>query len=123
MKREKIYIGERIRDIKYIEKYIEEPLIITRKNGIKCFSNVCTHRGHLVCNKKNNGKSMVCRYHGRSFNLNGKFRNATGVEGVKNFPSNSDNLASIDIKEWKKFILVESYGDMIINKQINIQWQ
>ena len=98
----------------------EEPLILTKRDSdIYCLSNVCTHRGHLVCNKKNNGKSMVCRYHGRSFNLNGKFRNATGFEGVKNFPSNSDNLTSIDIKEWKKFIFISLKNKVDISNILN----
>ena len=85
----------------------QEPLILTKDNSdIHCISNVCTHRGHIVCNKKKFIKSMVCRYHGRSFTLDGKFKNAIGFEGVKDFPSESDNLKPIHIKEWKDFILV-----------------
>ena len=85
----------------------QEPLILTKDNSdIHCISNVCTHRGHIVCDKKKLTKSMVCRYHGRSFTLDGKFKNAIGFEGVKDFPSESDNLKPIHIKEWKDFILV-----------------
>ena len=85
----------------------QEPLILTKDNSdIHCISNVCTHRGHIVCDKKKFTKSMVCRYHGRSFTLDGKFKNAIGFEGVKDFPSESDNLKPIHIKEWKDFILV-----------------
>ena len=85
----------------------QEPLILTKDNSdIHCISNVCTHRGHIVCDKKKFTKSMVCRYHGRSFTLDGKFKNAVGFEGVKGFPSESDNLKPIHIKEWKDFIFV-----------------
>tara|TARA_Y100000588_G_scaffold102042_1_gene110968 strand:+ start:104 stop:1141 length:1038 start_codon:yes stop_codon:yes gene_type:complete len=85
----------------------DEPLILTKdESGIHCISNACTHRGHLVCNRKMNSKSMVCRYHGRSFHLDGKFKNAIGFEGVKNFPSDSDSLSRVQIKEWQKFIFV-----------------
>ena len=78
--------------------------------NIHCVSNICTHRGHIVCDKKMTAQSMTCRYHGRSFHLNGQFKNAIGFEGVKNFPSKEDNLKKIDIKEWKDFIFVSLNG-------------
>ena len=55
-----------------LENWLDIPLIITKeKNNIYCLSNVCTHRGNIICNKKNNQKKLVCNYHGRSFNLDG----------------------------------------------------
>ena len=47
---------EEIIPIQYIENYIDEPLIITKKNGIKCMSNVCTHRGNILIEQKTNFK-------------------------------------------------------------------
>tara|TARA_Y100001970_G_scaffold287663_1_gene412893 strand:- start:4255 stop:5298 length:1044 start_codon:yes stop_codon:yes gene_type:complete len=98
----------------------DEPLILT-KNGseIHCISNVCTHRGHIVCNKKNNSKSMVCRYHGRSFNLDGNLKKAIGFEGVKDFPLDSDNLRKININEWKKFLFVSIGKKFSITSVLN----
>ena len=94
----------------------DESLILTKnQSSIHCMSNICTHRGHLVCNKKTNSKSIVCRYHGRSFNLDGKFKKAIGFEGVKNFPSDNDNLRNIKINEWKKFLFVSLENQLSIS--------
>ena len=97
-----------------------EPLILTQdQSGLYCMSNACTHRGHLVCNKKTNSRSMVCRYHGRSFNLNGKLKKAIGFEGVKNFPLDSDNLENININEWKNFLFVSLENKLSISNILN----
>jgi len=92
---------------RFLEDSISEPLILTKENDeIHCISNVCTHRGHLICNNKKLGKSFTCRYHGRSFHLDGQFKNAVGFDGVKDFPSQNDNLNQLKIKEWNDFIFV-----------------
>ena len=91
-----------------------EPLLITKNNNeINCISNVCTHRGHIVCNKQKKGNSLTCRYHGRVFDLNGKFKKAPGFEGALNFPSNKDNLQKVSIKQWRNFVFAS------LNKQAN----
>ena len=91
--------------IKFLPDSLSEPLVLIEENkNIHCVSNVCTHRGHIVCKKKMKGKSMTCKYHGRSFHLNGKLKHAIGFEGVEDFPSKDDNLRAIPLKEWKEFI-------------------
>ena len=79
-------------------------LLLTNNNGVfSCISNVCTHRGHLLCDKMKDSKLLKCRYHGRTFNLSGELNSAPGFEGAKKFPSERDNLKSIDIIEWNDF--------------------
>src|ERR1700730_3233332 len=58
-----------------LRNYIDEPLLLTRnKTGkINLLSNVCTHRGNLVADKACKLSNLRCRYHGRMFNLDGKF--------------------------------------------------
>jgi len=93
--------------INFLENTSNEPLLLTKDKGkIECLSNVCTHRGHLLCDKDKTSKSLLCRYHGRLFNLNGNLKKALGFENAENFPSNKDNLEKIKIKEWKDFIFI-----------------
>ncbi len=93
--------------IDFLSGIFSEPLLITKNNNeINCISNVCTHRGHIVCNKQKKGNSLTCRYHGRVFDLNGKFKKAPGFEGALNFPSNQDNLQKVNIKQWRNFIFL-----------------
>ena len=94
---------------------LSEPLMLTKDKGeIHCISNVCTHRGHIVCSKPQNTKLLTCRYHGRTFNLNGTLNNAPGFDKAEKFPSKEDNLKKINTKKWMNFIFIS------LNKAINI---
>ena len=97
-----------------LENWLDIPLVVTKeKNKIYCLSNVCTHRGNIICNKKNNQKKLVCNYHGRSFNLDGSINHAPGFKETKNFPSKKANFIaiasarSIDLRLW--FIRIDEY--------------
>ena len=46
--------------------------IVTKEGKkIRCLSNVCTHRGTIVCVKATKTKNLVCGYHGRQFHMEG----------------------------------------------------
>jgi choline monooxygenase len=95
--------------------YIDEPLLLIKnKDVINCYSNVCTHRAHLVVSEPCNINTLCCPYHGRSFNLDGSFKSMPGFEEVENFPTKQDNLKSIPILTWKNFIFIS------LNPSINM---
>ncbi|RZD49231.1 MAG: choline monooxygenase [Methanobacteriota archaeon] len=54
----------------------------------------------LIANEKCGGSSLRCTYHGRTFGLDGCFRNMPEFEGVENFPSDADNLKEYPFSEW-----------------------
>ena len=86
---------------------LNEPLILTKKDDdLLCLSNVCPHRGSLLCENETNSRNIRCQYHGRVFNLNGKMLSAPGFNNVENFPLESDNLTQIPLKKWKNFIFI-----------------
>ena len=98
-----------------LDGYLNEPLVLTKQNGkISCFSNVCTHRAHLVCLETCNSSILRCRYHGRTFELDGKMKAMPGFDTVKNFPTKTDDLPSISTLIWKDFIFVS------LNNKIDI---
>lgn len=80
-----------------LEGLIDEPLLLTRDpdDALHCLSNVCTHRGNLVCEGATVGRSLRCRYHGRRFSLDGKFQFMPEFEGCADFPSARDDLPSV----------------------------
>jgi choline monooxygenase len=84
---------------------LETPLILS-KNGekVSCFSNVCTHRGAILVEKDCLANGIRCRYHGRRFDLQGKFLSMPEFENVENFPSEKDNLRQVPSGVWGKFI-------------------
>jgi choline monooxygenase len=92
--------------VNLLEHYLNEPLLLSRDkdNNLHCLSNVCTHRGNLLVEKPCKLNDIRCKYHGRRFNLNGKFLSMPEFKEVKNFPAAEDNLASLPAFLWGKWI-------------------
>ena len=85
----------------HIEGQTKEPMLLTKtENNLNCLSNVCTHRGMLIASEPCNGKVLQCPYHGRTFDLDGIFKNMPAFEDVVNFPSVEDNLKQFPTGEW-----------------------
>ena len=86
--------------------FLEEPILFIRDNNdeINCVSNVCTHRGNLLIENACNDKQIRCRYHGRRFDLNGKFKHMPEFETVECFPSEKDDLPKVPFGIWEKFM-------------------
>lgn len=92
--------------------FIDEPLFLLNDAGeIRCFPNVCTHRGMLlVTEPKQKLRNITCKYHGRCFHLNGNLKTMPGFEGVKNFPSEADHLKNIEVNRWGNLLFVRLTG-------------
>src|SRR5438045_2180475 len=59
-----------------LQNYLNEPLLLTKdeRQKIHCLSNVCTHRGNILIYEPCNTAHLRCKYHGRLFHLDGKFK-------------------------------------------------
>lgn len=79
-----------------LENFLDEPILLT-KNGdkINCLSNVCTHRGKILIENNCKSDGIRCNYHGRQFDLEGKFRFMPEFELAENFPTEKDDLTKI----------------------------
>jgi choline monooxygenase len=109
--------------------YLDEPLLLTRdKNGaVSLLSNVCTHRGNLVADKACNLSTMKCRYHGRKFDLDGKFLSMPEFKEVEDFPSEEDSLPKLNLFKWGQFLftsLNKKYGVDVFFKDMmdRVSW-
>ena len=85
-----------------LEHYLDEPLLLSRDQhgSIHCMSNVCTHRGTILVHEPCKVPNIRCRYHGRIFSLDGKFKSMPEFKEVENFPSEDDNLAKLPLYQW-----------------------
>ena len=83
----------------FVEGFVDEPLLLARDGGgaLHGLSNVCTHRGNLLCTTPEVAQSLRCRYHGRRFALDGRFLSMPEFEGVRDFPSSADDLPRIQL--------------------------
>ena len=87
-----------------LENFLDEPVLISRaENELHCLSNVCTHRGNILIENDCAETGIRCRYHGRRFDLRGKFLSMPEFEQVENFPTAQDDLPKIPFAVWEKF--------------------
>lgn len=96
-----------------IDNPLKEPMLLTiEDDDIHCLSNVCTHRGMLICSESNEkARRLKCPYHGRTFDLKGQFRSMPEFSEVENFPTEADNLQSFPLAEWKGLLFNTISGD------------
>ena len=88
-----------------LENYLNEPVLITKSNGkLNCLSNVCTHRGKILIENECQANGIRCNYHGRRFDLKGKFLSMPEFERAENFPSEKDDLPEVPLAVWEKFL-------------------
>jgi choline monooxygenase len=94
-----------LKPLTILENFLDEPILITKSGeNLNCLSNVCTHRGKILVETECKANGIRCGYHGRRFDLNGKFLSMPEFEGAQNFPSEKDNLPRIPFEIWNDFL-------------------
>ena len=96
---ERVSGGGSLLPFAFLEGCVDEPLLLARDGAgaLHGLSNVCTHRGNLLCTKPEVAQSLRCRYHGRRFALDGRFLSMPEFEGVRDFPSPADDLRRVQL--------------------------
>ena len=71
-----------------MDQYLTEPLVLSRDadDQIRCCTNVCTHRGNIIVQTPGKARSLLCGYHGRRFELNGKFKSMPEFQEGRRLP-------------------------------------
>ncbi len=89
-----------------LEGLLDEPLLLTRDmaDRVHCLSNVCTHRGTILCEKGGHERHLVCRYHGRRFELDGRCTHMPEFKEVAGFPGPEDHLPKVEFGWWRSFV-------------------
>ncbi len=92
----------------FVCEVVGQPLVVTRglDDRLRAFYNVCPHRAGPVALGQGNRKSLQCKYHGWTYNLDGKLMNAPEFEGVKNWRKEEVCLKSIQVEEWGPWVFV-----------------
>ena len=76
-----------LKPVTLLPEFLDEPLLLSRTEaGLRCLSNVCTHRGKILVDEPCEANLIRCGYHGRRFSLDGKFLSMPEFEGVEDFP-------------------------------------
>lgn len=85
----------------------DQPLLLSKTaDGLRCMSNVCTHRGKILVEEACEANLIRCGYHGRRFSLDGKFLSMPEFDGVEDFPTTADDLTAVAAGEVGGFVFV-----------------
>ena len=89
-----------------LEGFLDEPLVLVSdaSNQVSCLSNVCTHRGNLVVQDRGPARKLTCMYHGRRFDLAGRFEFMPEFGDAAGFPRPCDDLHELETTQWGPFI-------------------
>lgn len=88
------------------EGSLDEPVLLARdaQDEVRCLSNVCTHRGALLCAGPGVETVLRCRYHGRRFALDGRMLSMPEFEAAADFPRPADHLPRLPLGRWRRFL-------------------
>jgi len=76
-------------------------LVVVRGNDgtVRAFRNACRHRGMQVAADSGCVKAFVCRYHGWTYNLEGRLRHIPHEEGFPGFDKDAHPLVPVAVSE------------------------
>lgn len=95
-----------------LEDGLNEPLLLVRDQSdeLYCLSNICTHRGMFLIDRPGPYRLLSCKYHGRCFEFNGKFRSMPAFEQTENFPSETDDLLNLPLHSLGNMLFTRLQG-------------
>ncbi len=84
------------------------PIVVVRgaDGKVRAFRNACRHRGMQVASGSGCGKAFVCRYHGWTYNLEGRLRHIPHEEGFPGFDKDAHPLVPVVAKEHLGLVFV-----------------
>src|SRR5437868_6807359 len=97
------------------------PLVVVRGSDgkVRAFRNACRHRGMQVASGTGCARAFVCRYHGWTYNLEGKLRHIPHEEGFPGFDREAHPLVAVAAVERLGLVFVTqdepSLGDAALD--------
>jgi len=82
--------------------FLDEPLLLARQTSgdWRALSNVCTHRGTILVQEPGRYRQLTCPYHGRCFQLDGRFKSMPAFKEALDFPRPEDDLPALSLEQW-----------------------
>jgi len=89
------------------------PLVVVRGRDreLRCFVNVCRHRGFEVAQGSGRRETLQCAYHAWTYDLDGSLRAAPRSEREPDFPRDELGLKPAQVGTWGPFVFVNADAD------------
>jgi choline monooxygenase len=78
--------------------------------SLRGFHNVCLHRAGPVASGCGRRRTLQCRYHGWTYNLDGSLRHAPEMQGVERFAAEDMRLVPVQVATWGPLVFVNVDG-------------
>jgi choline monooxygenase len=90
-----------------------EPWVLTRNSEgvLRALSNTCRHKATQVAVGEGNTGALKCRYHGWSYDLDGRLKSAPRMGAVADFDRASMSLPSLGVCTWGPLVLLNGQLD------------
>ena len=85
-----------------------KPIFVVRGEDqqLRGFYNVCQHRAGPIVRENGCSRSLVCKYHGWTYGLDGQLRRTPEMDGVEKLQPERIHLKAIFVSEWQGFVFV-----------------
>lgn len=101
-------VGDRINYDIVDDSYV---VVRTGENSFSAFHNVCRHRGRKLCEEKESGSSIRCRFHGWTYGLDGQLDWIPYQQDFPHVDSRHQGLVPVRVDVWG--------GNVFINPDLN----
>jgi len=91
-----------------VTEIFKVPVIVlkNKQHEINAFVNVCRHRGGPLAYENGHSKMLVCKYHGWTYDLEGKLVAAPEMQSTPNFDICTVHLPKVKLQIWQEMIFV-----------------
>ncbi|MFC4271363.1 Rieske 2Fe-2S domain-containing protein [Sneathiella chungangensis] len=91
-------------------------LVRGKDNNVRCFHNICSHRGSKLVEGCKSGNSISCPYHCWTYNLDGELigtphLGGPGVSDVEGMDRKSLGLRQVRCDTWQDLLFVDISGE------------
>jgi choline monooxygenase len=93
-----------------------QPVVVVRdeQGQLRAFHNVCRHRAARVAvESRGQASRLRCRYHGWTYDLQGRLRGTPEFDGVEGFRKEDNGLASLEVAAWGPYVFVQGASNSI----------
>lgn len=96
-----------------VHEVADQPIIVVNTGqGIQAFHNVCRHRAGPLATENGHGKTLMCRYHGWNYHLDGRLKSAPEMHTTAGFSVADYHLPKIKTALWQGLVFVAFKGDV-----------
>ncbi|MEL6265680.1 MAG: aromatic ring-hydroxylating dioxygenase subunit alpha [Pseudomonadota bacterium] len=87
---------------------MDQDLFVVRGRGgeLRCFFNVCQHRGHTLVEGTGRARVLVCPYHAWAYELDGRLRGAPATKRSPGFRKSGICLTEVRLEVFLGFVFV-----------------